>query len=271
MLWENNVKDECGHRRCRSTVSICFLCRNEKCQLTLVPTKYCRIQELQFEQTALSEPHSRRECWHLPASWVKGKSLPFRRHRRRPQNGTIKKKSSFAVLFLSGSLVVRTRTLSKEIARFPSLAWRTPARSNVRKAVTMPALFFQSKVPCQQFLAAHSVKGSLHTTENLLAVRKSAEVFVRHARAFYERQMGKLLAPLWGAAHKLVTNSFQYTAGIQAAPVVDRKNASVSIVDKLSGFSMPISRLSWSMAPMFSKSTKKRSSLVSPMQNWRCH
>ena len=43
-----------------------------------------------------------------------------------------------------------------------------------------------------------------------------------------------------GAAYKLITNHFKYTPGIQAAPVVDRKSARVCIVDKLSGFSMPI-------------------------------
>ena len=52
--------------------------------------------------------------------------------------------------------------------------------------------------------------------------------------------MGKLLAPLWNAANKLITRRFQYTPGIEAAPVVDRRNATMYIVDKISGFSMPI-------------------------------
>ena len=52
--------------------------------------------------------------------------------------------------------------------------------------------------------------------------------------------MGKLLASLWRAVNKLITNRFQCTEGIRAAPVVARKNARVCIVDKLSGFSMPI-------------------------------
>ena len=66
--------------------------------------------------------------------------------------------------------------------------------------------------------------------EQPLAIRESADVFVRQARAYDERQMGKLLAP----------SRFQYTPGIEAAPVVDRRNATVCIVDKLSGFSMPM-------------------------------
>ena len=56
----------------------------------------------------------------FPSLLGKDKSLLSHRHRRRSQNGTNKTTSSFAVLFLSGSLVVRTRTLSKNIfARSP--------------------------------------------------------------------------------------------------------------------------------------------------------
>ena len=47
--------------------------------------------------------------------------------------------------------------------------------------------------------------------------------------------MGKLLAPLWGAVNKLITNWIQCTGRIQAAPVVARKNARVCIVDKAFG------------------------------------
>ena len=54
-------------------------------------------------------------------------------------------------------------------------------------------LVFHSVTACQQFLAAHSGTGFLCTTDNPLAVRKSAEVFVRQARADDECQMGKLL------------------------------------------------------------------------------
>ena len=63
---------------------------------------------------------------------------------------------------------------------------------------------------------------------------------MRQAGAYDERQMGKLLAPLWGAVSRLITNRFQNTEGNQAAPVVDKMNVRVCVVDKLSGFSMPI-------------------------------
>ena len=78
--------------------------------------------------------------------------------------------------------------------------------------------------------------------------------------------MGKLLALLWRAVNDLFASRFEYTEGIEAAPVVGRKNARVCTVDKLSGSRCPFSKLSWSMAPMLSRSTKKRSFQVSPTQ-----
>ena len=44
----------------------------------------------------------------------------------------------------------------------------------------------------------------------------------------------------WSAVNRLITNRFQYTEGIQAAPVIHRKNARVCTLDKLTGFSIPI-------------------------------
>ena len=71
----------------------------------------------------------------------------------------------------------------------------------------------------------------------------------------------------------LVTSHFRQTPGIEAAPVVDRKNARLCLVDKLSGFTMPISKLSWNIAPARLRSTKKPNSLESPKQSlssdWR--
>ena len=56
-------------------------------------------------------------------------------------------------------------------------------------------LLFHFKVACQQFVAAHSSVALRFSSDDLVAVRKSAEVFVREARALEERQMGKRLAP----------------------------------------------------------------------------
>ena len=64
---------------------------------------------------------------------------------------------------------------------------------------------------------------------------------VRQGRAFDERRMGKLHAPYGQRLiNQLITTHFQYTPGIQASLVVDGKNASVCIADKLSGFTMPL-------------------------------
>ena len=85
--------------------------------------------------------------------------------------------------------------------------------------------------------------------------------------------MGQFLASLWGAANMLVTNRFRQTPGIEAAPVVDRKNARVCIVDKLSGFTMPMFKGVMEHAATRLRSTKKQNSLESPKQSlssdWR--
>ena len=60
----------------------------------------------------------------FPSLLGKDKSLLSHRHRRRPQNGTNKTTSSFAVLFLSGSLVVRTRDTVKKHFCEDSIPWR---------------------------------------------------------------------------------------------------------------------------------------------------
>ena len=121
----------------------------------------------------------------------------------------------------------------------PSLSRRGTLRSQAQERQRQcPSCVFQSKAACQQFLAANSGKDFLYTKENHLAARKFADVFVRQARAFEERQIGALLALLWSAANKLMTNHFKFTPRIIAAPVVVRTNASVCIVDRLSGFTI---------------------------------
>ena len=109
-------------------------------------------------------------------------------------------------LCLSSSLVVRTKTLSKSFVLLedPCEIWCNKGSENAR-------LIFHSKTACQQFLTANSGTEFLYTAENPLAVRKSADVFVRQARAFDERQMEKRLALLWNAANKLTTSHIQYT------------------------------------------------------------
>ena len=81
-------------------------------------------------------------------------------HRRHPKNGNNKTKCSFAVRFLSVSLAVRTRTLSRSFVLFPSLILvKIPARSSARRAVTMPALCFNVKQRVSSSSQPTRVKG----------------------------------------------------------------------------------------------------------------
>ena len=103
----------------------------KKSQFRLVSAKNCRIREFQFEQTALSEPLSRRECWHFPASWENTKAFSL----------TCTESARRMVRCCSRQVPLwsdRTKTLSKHVARILSLVWRTPTRSSARKAATMP-------------------------------------------------------------------------------------------------------------------------------------
>ena len=78
----------------------------------------------------LDVPHRTKPPARLgfPSLLEKDKSGPSHLHRKRPKDDTNKTKSSFAVLFLSGSLVNRTRILSKPLRRF--LLWRGGSRRN---------------------------------------------------------------------------------------------------------------------------------------------
>ena len=89
----------------------------------LALAKDCRIRELQLDKTSLTEPTPWQGYWYFPASWEKTKAffLTSEESARR-MVPTRRRVPSHAVLFLSGSLVVRTRTLPKSFARTPSLA-----------------------------------------------------------------------------------------------------------------------------------------------------
>ena len=181
--------------------------------------------------------------------------------RRRPQNGANKSKSSFRSAVLVRFPCGQNKDILIFFARFPSFARRTPTKSSARRPVIMPVLFS---------IAAHSGWGFLYTTQDPLAALTSADVSVRQARASDERQMGKLLALLWDAPNKLITNHLKFTPGIEeVAPVDDNKKARVASWTGCLDSRCPFSRLSWSVTPMFSESTKKRNSLVSPLNSLR--
>ena len=96
---------------------------------------------------------------------------------RRLRPGTSRMMNSNGVLSLSVSPVVRTRILLDHFVTNLSRTSKMPLKSCAKMAVT------------------HSGTGFRCSTNNPLAVRQSADVFVRQARAFDERQMGKRLPP----------------------------------------------------------------------------
>ena len=82
-------------------------------------------------------------------------------------------------------------------------------------------------------------KGFQHTTDNPLAVRKSAEVSVRQATPFDERQTGNFRPPLGSGS----LPTFSPWNVISAAPVVDSKNTRVCSPDRMSASTMPIFKM----------------------------
>ena len=131
------------------------LCQTGPCQRLQDPRAPAR-QDVSHRTTPLAR------VLVFPNFLGKDKSLLSHQHRKRPKDGTNKTKSSFAVLFLSGSLVVRTRTLSTSSARTPSLARRIPTRSKCKRGSDNARLVSLSKAACQHFLGAYSGEGFLY-------------------------------------------------------------------------------------------------------------
>ena len=108
------------------------------------------------------------------------------------------------------------------------------------------------------------------STNNPLAVRQSADVFVRQARAFDERQMEKRLAPLLPppplecgqqAYHHTMDPSYTYRQQEERQSVCCGQAFWL-----LDAFFLV---WCWSVLPMFSKSTKRLNFPASTCKNWR--
>ena len=83
-----------------------------------------------------SQSHTPSESVGISQPPGKKQKPSFSPTHKAPKNGINKTKSSFAVLFLSGSLVVRTRTLFRHFVLFPSLMLiGIPTRSSARRAL----------------------------------------------------------------------------------------------------------------------------------------
>ena len=120
--------------------------------------------------------------------------------------------------------VARAQSLSENSVLVPSPTLSVIlTNSSVKKGSDNARLLCHFKAACQKFVVAQSGTGLQFSSDKPLAVRKSAEVLVRQASALEERWMVTRLTLIWMAANQLLTTLFQHTAGIQAAPVVDRK------------------------------------------------
>ena len=114
----------------------------KKSQFRLVSAKYCRVREFQFAQTALSEPLSRRECWHFPASWEKTKALSL--------TGTESARRMARCCSRQVPLWSdRTKTLSKHFARILFPGVEDPYEIKCKKGSDDASVLCFSNVACQ--------------------------------------------------------------------------------------------------------------------------
>ena len=95
---------------------------------------------------------------HTPGESACISQLPGKR--QKPSFSPVQKAPKEWLLFLSDSLVVRTRTLSKMFAKFLSLAWMNPTKSSTRKAATMPVLCSYPKQRVNSSLLLTQVRAS---------------------------------------------------------------------------------------------------------------
>ena len=139
----------------------------------------------------------------------------------------------------------------------PSQAWKISTRSNARKAVTMPVLFFNPKPRASSSLRLMLAKVfCLPRTIRLLSANLPTSSFVRPERTMSVR---------WESSWPLfVVRSI--TLLPTAVSTKKESRLHMSLTGRMPGCVSSSSKLSWSMAPMFSKSTKKQSPLKFPMQ-----
>ena len=159
----------------------------------------------------------------------KAQDLLFDLPSRRLRPGTSRPTSSNGAPSLSDSLVVRTRTPLGSFVTNPSLTPTVPLISRVKKVVITHVSFSRLELLVNSSLSRTQVWSFRYSTNHLLAVRKSVDVL----SARPEPPSG--VRP---TNSSLTTSSTQ--KGSKLHLVVDRKNATVCIVDKFYGFSMPI-------------------------------
>ena len=172
-----------------------------------------------------------------------------------------KRERSSAVLFMSGSLVIRTRTLSKATLFFTGVEDPNEIKC---KALIIRALCLNPKLRVGSSLQQIRVRDSV-------TPRKTLWQAVQPLMS--DRWQNCCL--LFGSAAGNTSHT-KFTQGIQAAPVVDRRNSRVSTVDGL--FCIHDGHFQdfhGTRRPCFQSPRKKRNFFVSPLQSlrsyWRRH
>ena len=112
-------------------------------------------------QRRTSRSHTLRESEGDSQPPDKRQKPSFSPAQKAPEEWYQQDESSFAVLFLSDSPVVRTRTLSRNFVLFPSLMLiQIPTGSSARRAAIMPALCFNPKRHVNSSLQPMPVRNS---------------------------------------------------------------------------------------------------------------
>ena len=163
--------------------------------------------------------------------------------------------------FWSDFLVAKTRTPLKKICHdsFPGVEDNYEIKC--KKGSDNARLVFQSQAAWQQFLAAHSGEGFLHTTENTSG---SAQVCGTFRAARVECMMNVRWESSWLLFGMRPLTSSPTTLSTQKESRLHLLSTEgmphcVSWTS-FQGSRCPFSRLSWSTAPTPLKSTKKQSS-----------
>ena len=231
----------CKHGRL--AVSLGLLYWNEERCFRLARAKGCRIFEVRFEQTAFSEPHSRRECRHFPASREKAKAILLASTEGTRRMAPTRRRVPSQCCSCQFSLWSEQGLCPEVLCCFLSLILiKIPTRSSARRAATMTALRFIPKQRVSRSLQPIRVKGSFSLPKTLW--QRACPLMFLFAKP------GTLMSARWGSVWHpsglcLISASpatLSHTRN-PTAPVVDKKKARVCVVDGLSGFTMSIFKI----------------------------
>ena len=212
-------------------------------------TALCRVSKLRLTPLAVLS---------LRAN---GTNLRFHSCRGHLKSGVSRKTNFRRALFWS---IFRSSPLRHFVVKPFPVRNLTRMRSNARKAATTPASVFAPEPTCQQFVAARLGFGLRFSSDHTLVIRKSADVFVHQIRAFKERQMGNAWLP---CGRRLMSSSpptLRTRLGSRRRQLLIKQTQKCALQTSSLASRCPFSMLSWSVASVFSKSTKKRRSQASP-------